>query len=104
VSPSTWRYGIRIGACLGLPIIIRVASAFVLEALCALAGPPPYAEPDVEGKTDDPEGIPDAQRLATRLPLVLSRYSGALVVRRDGQERDDRDDLLLSEMRQYVAS
>lgn len=76
---------------------------FVLKALCALAGPAPYAEPDIEGETDDPEGIPDAQRLVARIPLVLIRNSGALVMRRDGQERDDRDDLS-SEMGQHVAS
>ena len=74
-----------------------------METLCALAGPPPYAEPDVEGETDDPEGIPDAQRFTTRVPLVQIRNRGALIVRRDGQECDDRDDLS-SEMRQHVAS
>lgn len=76
---------------------------FVLKALRSLAGPAPYAEPNVEGDTDDPEGIPNAQRLIARVPLVLTRKSGALAVRRDGQERDDRDDLS-SEMGQHVAS
>ena len=68
---------------------------FVLDAFCALADPPPYAEPDVEGETDDPEGIPDTQRFSTRIPFIQIRFSRALVVRRDGQERDDRDDLLV---------
>ena len=73
---------------------------FILEAFCALAGPPPYIEPDVEGETDDPEGIPNAQWLSTRIPLVRIRTIFALGVRRDSQERNDRDDLG-SEMRQY---
>jgi len=81
----------------------RMCLPFVLQALCALAGPPPYAEPDVEGETDDPKGVPDAKRLTTRVPLVQIRYNGALGMRRDGQERDDRDDLS-SEIRQHVAS
>jgi hypothetical protein len=72
----------------------RMCLPFVLKAFCALAGPPPYTEPDVKGETDDPEGIPSAQRLIARVPLVRIRNSGALAVRRDGQERDDRDDLL----------
>jgi hypothetical protein len=76
---------------------------FILETLCAFAGPAPYAEPNIEGETDDPEGIPDTQRLIASVPLVLTRNSGALTVRRDGQERDDRDDLS-SEMGQHVAS
>jgi hypothetical protein len=54
---------------------------FILEALCAFSGPAPYAEPDIEGETNDPEGIPDAQRLIARVPFVLYRNSGALAVR-----------------------
>lgn len=54
---------------------------FVLEALCTFSGPAPYAEPNIEGETDDPEGIPNAQRLITRIPLVLIRNSATLAVR-----------------------
>ena len=71
----------------------RICSPFVLETFGAFAGPAPDTEPNVEGKTDDPEGVPRAQRLPARIPLVFRRDGRAPAVRRDGQEGDDRDNL-----------
>jgi hypothetical protein len=58
-----------------------------------LAGPVPDAEPDIEKKADNPKGIPCTQRLPACVPLILVGARRARAVRRDGQERDDRDNL-----------
>ena len=79
----------------------RICSPFVQEPFRALAGPAPETEPDVEEKTDDPEGVPRAERLPARIPLVFRWDGGAPAVRRDGQEGDDRDNLF-TEPNKYV--
>jgi len=44
---------------------------FILEALGAFARPAPDTEPNIEGKTYDPEGVPCTQWLSTCIPLVF---------------------------------
>jgi hypothetical protein len=66
---------------------------FVLQALRTFAGPAPDTQPNIEGKTDDPEGVPCAERFPTGIPLVFRWYRRAATMCRDGQQRDDRDDL-----------
>jgi len=56
---------------MGFGIIGRVTVAFILEALGAFARPAPDTEPNIEGKTDDPEGVPCTQWLSTCIPLVF---------------------------------
>ena len=60
---TTCKRRLNVGPNLGLP--------FILEALGTLAGPAPDTEPNVEGKADNPEGVPCTQWLPTCVPLVF---------------------------------
>ena len=71
----------------------RSCLLFVLNTLCALAGPAPDTEPNIERKANNPKGIPCPQWFPTCIPFIFKWDRRALAVCRDGQESDDRDNL-----------